>query len=33
MQMDGWMDGQVAAWLARQRAINVAKNDPLQCEI
>ena len=30
---DGWMDGQVNAWLDRQRAINVAKKNPLQCEI
>jgi len=31
--MDRWMDGQVDAWLDRQRAIDVAKNNPLQCEI
>jgi len=30
---DGWMDGQVDAWLDRQTAINVDKNKPLQCEI
>lgn len=30
---DGRMDGQADAWLDGQRAINVAKNNPLQCEI
>jgi len=30
---DGWLDGQVDAWLDRNTAINVAKNNPLQSEI